>query len=200
MEFMTKERVTAMEELYREMKMLCQEIFEGRKFIEGEGSLNARLVLVGEAPGGEEEKQGKPFVGKAGKNLNEFLNMLKLKREDIYITNVVKLRPFKINPKTGRVSNRPPNKEEVEFFTPFLHRELKIINPKYVVTLGNFALKAVTENKNAVIGGLHGQSMDLGAFKLFPLYHPASIIYNRSLKEVYADDVNRLGELINKER
>ncbi|MCD8089236.1 MAG: uracil-DNA glycosylase [Clostridiales bacterium] len=182
--------------LYEEMKTKAAELFPDRKFIPGEGNPNPGIVLIGEAPGGEEEKQGKPFVGKAGRNLSEFLEILGLKRQDIYITNVVKLRPTKINPKTGRASNRPPNKAEVEFFTPYLHRELEILSPEYVVTLGNFALKAVTGDKKAVIGDVHGREISRGAYTLFPLYHPASIIYNRSLKETYIRDVEKLKELL----
>lgn len=172
------------------------EAFPERKFVGGEGDTHASLVLIGEAPGGEEEKQGKPFVGKAGKNLSEFLELLSLKREDIYITNVVKLRPFKVNERTGRVSNRPPNKAEVEFFKPFLYRELDIINPEIVVTLGNFALKAATGDNKLVIGEVHGRKILKNGRCLFPLYHPASIIYNRGLKEVYINDVLKLKEIL----
>lgn len=181
------------------MKKKSGEIFPDRKFIPGEGNPNPRIVLVGEAPGGEEEKQGKPFVGKAGKNLSEFLELLGLERPDIYITNVVKLRPTRVNPKTGRVSNRPPNRTEVEFFTPYLKEELKMLSSEFVVTLGNFALRAVSGDKNAVIGSLHGQAVRTEDFMLFPLYHPASIIYNRSLKDTYINDVKRLKELIETE-
>ncbi|MCD8159123.1 MAG: uracil-DNA glycosylase [Clostridiales bacterium] len=184
--------------LYDEMKEESERLFPERKFIGGEGNLKTRLVLIGEAPGGEEEKQGRPFVGKAGRNLSEFLEILGLQREDIYITNVVKLRPVKTNPKTGRVSNRPPNKGEVDFFTPYLHRELEILKPEYVVTLGNFALKAVTGDKKAVIGEVHGKSLNLEKFILFPLYHPASIIYNRSLKSTYINDIEELKKIIHK--
>ncbi|MCD8214081.1 MAG: uracil-DNA glycosylase [Clostridiales bacterium] len=185
-----------MQKLYDEMREKAGEAFPGRKFIGGEGNLKPRLVLIGEAPGGEEEKQGRPFVGKAGKNLSEFLEILGLQRESIYITNVVKLRPVKISPKTGRASNRPPNKAEVEFFTPYLYRELEILRPEYAVTLGNFALRAVKKDKKAVIGELHGRSLDQSGFTLFPLYHPASIIYNRALKDTYIKDIEILKEIL----
>ncbi len=185
-----------MKKLYDEMKEKAAKVFPERKFIPGEGSLKTRLVLIGEAPGGEEEKQGKPFVGKAGQNLSEFLNILGLERKNIYITNVVKLRPTKINPKTGRASNRPPNRAEVDFFTPYLLKELEIISPEYVVTLGNFALKAVTGDKKAVIGELHGKELQREGYILFPLYHPASVIYNRGLKETYIRDVEKLRDIL----
>ncbi|MCC8014578.1 MAG: uracil-DNA glycosylase [Eubacterium sp.] len=187
-----------MKRLYEEMTEKSGEVFPERKIVTGEGNLKASLVLIGEAPGGEEEKQGRPFVGKAGKNLSEFLEILSLKREDIYITNVVKLRPFKISEKTGRISNRPPNRAEVEFFKPYLFRELEIIKPEIVVTLGNFALRAISGEKNIVIGDVHGEKLNKNGFCLFPLYHPASIIYNRGLKEVYLNDIMKLKEILQK--
>lgn len=185
-----------MDRLYEEMKKMSEEKFPGRRFIPGEGCKKPELVLVGEAPGGEEEKQGRPFVGKAGKNLSKFLAALGLERSDIYITNVVKLRPTKINPKTGRASNRPPDRDELESFTPYLHREIELLSPKFVVTLGNFALKAITGDKKAVIGDMHGKVKEMRTYKLFPLYHPASVIYNRSLKAVYDEDIKMLGTFI----
>lgn len=185
-----------MDKLYSEMRSAASEKFPDRRFIPGEGCADPRIVLVGEAPGGEEEKQGRPFVGKAGQNLNEFLGILGLVREDIYITNVVKIRPSKTNPKTGRLSNRPPNRDEVDFFTPYLHRELALLSPEYVVTLGNFALRAVLGDKKAVIGELHGKAIAAEGFRLFPLYHPASVIYNRSLRDTYIDDIKNLRRLI----
>lgn len=185
-----------MKKLYDEMRAEAERLFPDRKFIGGEGCVTPRLVLVGEAPGGDEEKQGRPFVGKAGKNLQDFLNILELSREEIYITNVVKLRPFKVNPKTGRISNRPPDKAEVAFFTPYLHRELKLLSPEIVVTLGNFALKAVSGEKNSTIGEFHGKEINLEGFRLFPLYHPASIIYNPPLRQIYEKDLEKLKEII----
>ena len=118
----------------------------------GEGAENHALMMIGEAPGGDEEKQGRPFVGKAGKNLSAFLEVVGLKREEIYISNVVKLRTTKESPKTGKAVNRPPSAEEIAFFLPYLLEEIKVISPKVVVTLGNVPLKAVTGEKKAGIG------------------------------------------------
>lgn len=160
------------------------------------------VMLIGEAPGEHESLQGRPFVGKAGKNLDGFLRVLELNREDIYITNVVKIRPTKTSEK-GRISNRPPNKEELALFTPYLMEEIMLVQPRMIVTLGNVALKALCGSK-AVIGAMHGQRVPLtvthekrtGEFALFPLYHPASIIYNRSLQEVYDADLLALKHLL----
>ena len=91
-------------------------------------------------------------MGKAGKNLSAFLETIGLKREEIYISNVVKLRPTKESPKTGKAVNRPPSKDEIAFFLPFLQEEIKVVNPQWIVTLGNVPLKAVTGDAKAVIG------------------------------------------------
>ncbi len=168
---------------------------------EGNGS-HPPVMLIGEAPGEQESRQGRPFVGKAGQNLNGFLDVLELKREDIYITNVVKIRPTKVSEK-GRTSNRPPNKEELALFTPYLMEEILRVQPQMIVTLGNVALKALCGSK-AVIGEMHGAAAKAHVthekqeadFPLFPLYHPASIIYNRSLQAVYDDDLRSLKALL----
>lgn len=172
---------------------------EEKPIVLGEGNADhPPVMLIGEAPGEQESLQGRPFVGKAGKNLDGFLRVLELNREDIYISNVVKIRPTKVSDK-GRISNRPPNKEELALFTPYLMEEILLVQPKMIVTLGNFALKALCGPK-AIIGDMHGRETRVtvkhekqeGEFALFPLYHPASIIYNRSLQEVYDGDLQAL--------
>ena len=176
---------------------------EEKPIVLGEGNADhPPVMLIGEAPGEQESLQGRPFVGKAGKNLDGFLRVLELNREDIYISNVVKIRPTKVSDK-GRVSNRPPNKEELALFTPYLMEEILLVQPKMIVTLGNFALKALCGPK-AIIGDMHGRETRVtvkhekqeGEFALFPLYHPASIIYNRSLQEVYDGDLQALKSLL----
>ncbi len=184
---------------------LCQQqVVDIRKqptqLVSGFGNPDANVLLVGEAPGAKEVEQGKPFVGQAGKNLDLFLETLDLKREAIYITNVVKYRPYRINPKTGRKCNRPPNKKEIELFMPYLHNEIEVIEPKTIVTLGNVALRAVSSRFHLNIGEEHGQLLTLSltsrTYELFPLYHPASIIYNRSLYDAYYNDLKILKQLI----
>lgn len=164
--------------------------FRGRTLVCGEGADAPKLMMIGEAPGGEEEKQGRPFVGKAGKNLSAFLETVGLKREELYISNVVKLRPTKASPKTGKPVNRPPSAEEIAFFLPFLQEEIRLAAPQVIVTLGNVPLRAVTGEKNAVIGDWHGKPLPLPDGRtLFALYHPAAVIYNRSLQAVYDADL-----------
>lgn len=161
-------------------------------FVLGEGKSTRPLVmLVGEAPGAQEVREGRPFVGKAGQNLAEFLRMLGLSREDIYISNVVKVRPAKQGT-TGRLSNRPPTRQEVEAFTPWLLEEVALVAPAVLVTLGNTPLR-VFAGKDATIGAAHGRMTHCGSTnRLFPLYHPAAIIYNRTLTEAYHQDLLQL--------
>lgn len=190
-------------ELNRVYKSKLQEHFEDEvPLVYGDGNLDSRIVLVGEAPGKTEVEQGKPFVGQAGKNLEEFITILGIRREDIYITNVVKFRPTKVNPDTGRESNRPPTREEIRISTDFIEKELSVIKPGLVVSLGNVALHCILKDEKVTIGVVHGSTINVkfaGAeFMLFPLYHPASIIYNRALKDVYLQDLNKLRDYLNK--
>lgn len=165
---------------------------EQKMLVFGEGQENARLMLIGEAPGEQEALQGRPFVGRAGKNLDEFLALSGIEREKIYITNTVKFRPSRLSP-AGRVVNRPPTQEEIKLSLPFLKREIRAVHPQIVATLGNVPLKALL-NKDATIGEMHGRWQVWENFRVFPLYHPASIIYNPSLRDTYHADVMRLGE------
>ena len=160
----------------------------------GEGPENPVLMLIGEAPGEQESLQGRPFVGKAGRNLDHFLELAGMNREEIYISNAVKIRPTKVS-KTGRISNRPPTKEEIALFRPWLIREIAEIQPRMIATLGNVPLSAVTGTRQT-IGQVHGTIISAGetGLPLFALYHPASLIYNRSLESVYEQDVRMLAQ------
>ncbi len=166
-------------------------------FVPGEGAPDAKLMLIGEAPGAKETELGRPFVGAAGKNLDEFLEVIHRKREDIYISNVVKFRPYKIHPNRGTKSNRPPKTGEIKLCLPYLYKEIEIISPSIIVTLGNTALKSVSGESTIKIGDCHGQIMPYNEdISIFALYHPASIIYNRSLAKVYRQDLEHLSEII----
>ena len=128
------------------------------------------------------------------------MEILELKREEIYITNVVKFRPYRINRKTQRISNRPPTREEIKISEPFLKKELEILDPKLLVSLGNVPLKCLTGCETATIGKYHGKPLDINftgkTMVLFPLYHPASIIYRAELKLVYLEDLRKLKEYL----
>ena len=181
-----------LDRMREELNRLIAELYEGEKkiLVHGEGEIGARVMLVGEAPGEQETLQGRPFVGKAGRNLNEFLELAGLERSALYVTNAVKFRPTKRSA-AGRTVNRPPTREEVSLFLPWLRREIELVAPEVIVTLGNVPLRALTWPK-AVIGDVHGAFQDVDGLRLYPMYHPASLIYNPALRPVYAEDIRRL--------
>ena len=197
---MKKQKLHNINQLYRGR---LQEHFGGEvPLVFGDGNTDSKIVLVGEAPGRTEVEQGKPFVGQAGKNLEEFINIMGISREDLYITNVVKFRPVRYNQDTGRESNRTPNREEIRISADFIEQELSIIKPELVVSLGNIALKCILKDDKVTIGNMHGSPINVkyagSEFVLFPLYHPASIIYNRALKDVYLQDMHKLRNYMKK--
>ena len=181
-----------LDRMREELNRLIADLYEGEKkiLVHGEGEIGARVMLVGEAPGDQETLQGRPFVGKAGKNLDEFLELAGLERSQLYVTNAVKFRPTKRSA-AGRTVNRPPTREEVSLFLPWLRREIELVAPEVIVTLGNVPLRALTGPK-AVIGDVHGAFQDADGLRLYPMYHPASLIYNPALRPVYAEDIRRL--------
>jgi uracil-DNA glycosylase family 4 len=185
--------------IYDDMLRAAQAFGKTRRdMVFGEGPSGAPLMLIGEAPGAEETRLSRPFVGRAGQNLDEFLKAVRLNRADLYITNVVKFRPSKTSAK-GTLSNRPPDKDEVACMKPLLLREIEAVCPRVVVTLGNVPLKCLL-GISATIGSHHAAPATAGAlshrFMLFPLYHPASIIYNPSLRSVYEEDLRKLRKLL----
>lgn len=183
--------MTGLEKVYQDMRAFFAPLWPGedKPLVLGEGKGDGPiLMLVGEAPGETEVLKGRPFVGKAGKNLDEFLALAGLERNEIFVSNTVKIRPTEKGP-TGRSRNRAPNKEELSLFTPWLLREIEAVRPRALVTLGNVPLKALTDGKHTV-GACHGKWMDSAAgVPLFALYHPASLIYRRSLAPIYEQDV-----------
>jgi len=152
----------------------------------GDGNPNARVLIVGEAPGKNEDLQGVPFVGKAGQNLNKLLEIAGLKREDVFIANVLKCRP---------PGNRDPRPEEIQLCTPFLREQTRAINPEFIVTLGNFATKFILKTEVGITR-LHGTLQTAGRFKVFPIYHPAAAIYDRSKQVALEEDFETLGRLL----
>lgn len=170
--------------------------FPNGTFVFGEGKEeHPLLMLIGEAPGEQETLQGRPFVGRAGKNLDYFLSVLDFKRDDIYITNAVKFRPTRMNTK-GRLSNRPPTLSEQQAFIPWLMAEIEKIAPRLIITLGNTPLRSIFK-KDASIGNYHGQIIELpGGRTVFPLYHPAAVIYNHSLMDTYQKDLHTLKMIV----
>lgn len=152
----------------------------------GNGDPQARVLVVGEAPGKNEDKQGEPFVGAAGRNLSEFLEIAGLKREQIFIANVLKCRP---------PDNRDPRPDEIAACVPFLREQTRLINPDVIVTLGNFATKFILKTERGITS-LHGQTFTAGRFKVFPMFHPAAAIYDRTKRPLIEEDFARLGEIL----
>ncbi|HYZ18330.1 MAG TPA: uracil-DNA glycosylase [Gaiellaceae bacterium] len=156
----------------------------------GVGNPDADLMFVGEAPGFHEDKQGFPFVGQAGKLLDQLLGGIGLSREDVYIANVIKCRP---------PGNRDPMPDEIEACEGHLFRQVELIQPKLVGTLGNFATKLLS-GKQLGITRVHGQEQQvtLGGrtVLLYPLYHPAAALYTPAMLKVLQQDFSRIPELI----
>jgi uracil-DNA glycosylase len=145
----------------------------GRTLVFGTGNLDARLVIVGEAPGRQEEEQGQPFVGKAGQLLDEILGEVKIERKGIWVTNLVKWRPAKGN---ASLSTRPPSVNEINLFTPWLWTELRIIGPAVVLCLGRAAAQAVI-HRDFQMEKEHGQVFNLdGGVAAMATYHPAYVL------------------------
>ncbi len=155
----------------------------------GDGNPDADIVFIGEAPGKNEDQQGLPFVGAAGKFLNEMLASVNLNRQDVYITNIVKYRP---------PNNRDPLPEEKKAFWPFLIRQLDVINPAIVITLGRHSMEYFLPGKK--ISDIHGQPkrIQFGERKLVivPLFHPAAALYNGGLRQTLVDDFASLPRIV----
>ena len=165
----------------------------------GVGLETAEVMLIGEAPGAEETAAGRPFVGKAGKQLDALLAGAKIERDQLFVTNVVKYRPVVRSIHTTK--NRTPSKKEIAAGLDLLRKELELISPKVIVTLGNtplYAILTLAELPQQMIGSVHGVPMQISiqgtAYTLFALYHPASGIYNRSLLPIMEKDTCALGE------
>ena len=155
------------------------------KAVPGEGPENAEIMFVGEAPGFHEDQQGRPFVGAAGKFLDELLEIIGLKREDVFIANVIKCRP---------PGNRDPLPEEIEACKPFLDRQIELIQPRLVVTLGRFSMARVFPK--ARISRIHGQPCKIGGVIYYPMYHPAAALHQPSLRRTVEEDMRRIPELL----
>jgi len=185
-----------MEELIAEVNVCrkCQLWRHAKHAVPGEGSLDAQVMFIGEAPGYWEDLKGRPFVGAAGRLLDELLSSIGLRREEVYIANVVKHRP---------PGNRDPKPDEVEACTPYLDRQIKIIQPKVLVTLGRHStgyifsrvglkFRGITEVRGRVyLKRLFGMPI-----QILPMFHPAAALYNPNYKVVLTEDFKRLRAIL----
>lgn len=173
---------------------ICPELAaQAHNLVMGDGNLNAEVVFIGEAPGKNEDEQGLPFVGAAGKFLNEMLAHAEMNRSDVYITNIVKYRP---------PNNRDPLPEEKAAFWPFLWRQLDIIKPKIVATLGRHSMEYFLPD--AKISTVHGRPKRISiefdgqelSIVVLPLFHPAAALYNGAMRETLMDDFAKLPDIL----
>jgi len=169
---------------------ICPELAaQATQLVMGDGHPDADIVFIGEAPGKNEDIQGLPFVGAAGKFLNVMLESVGLERKDIYITNIVKYRP---------PNNRDPEPDEKKAFWPYLLRQLSVIEPKVVVTLGRHSMEYFLPGKR--ISEVHGEPKRVKFGKttlvVVPLFHPAAALYNGSLRQTLLDDFSRIPKII----
>jgi DNA polymerase len=158
----------------------------------GEGNPRANVMFVGEGPGFDEDRQGMPFVGRAGQLLTKIIESTGLKREDVFITNVVKCHPM-VDPSNPdrRGNDRPPSKDEAAACRPYLEQQLRNIRPKVVVTLGNSAAQLLLETDTGITR-LRGRFYDLRGIKLMPTFHPAALLRNSDLKKDVWNDMKML--------
>ena len=161
----------------------------------GAGSLDSEILFIGEAPGYNEDLQGYPFVGRAGKILDELLESVGLKRDDVYIANILKCRP---------PDNRNPLKNEIESCKEYLNKQIELIQPKIILPLGNFACSYIFEKfslKYDKISNVHGKVFQMntlmGTIKIIPLYHPAVATYNPNNKDTLLEDFKIIKKVLN---
>lgn len=153
----------------------------------GTGDPHTDLMFIGEAPGYHEDKGGEPFVGAAGKLLDDLLQtILGMNRKSIYIGNVLKCRP---------PENRDPLPDEIASCRPFLERQIELINPRIICTLGNFSTRLLLK-RSVYISKVHGQPVALGNYAVFPSYHPAAALYATATKEALVEDFKKLADLL----
>lgn len=179
--------VSALTELYEEIAN-CQRciLSQARTHtVPGEGPEDAEIVFIGEGPGFHEDQQGRPFVGQAGRLLEELLEGIGLTREDVYICNVIKCRPAR---------NRDPQPEEIEACKPYLDRQIELIGPRMIVTLGRFSMERYFPG--AKISHIHGRPRKMGGIIYYPMYHPAAALHQRKWLQVIEEDMAKIPQVL----
>jgi uracil-DNA glycosylase family 4 len=181
------EKATSLDEFE---KLICDctkcRLHEGRnKFVFGTGNPNADVLVIGEGPGAEEDKQGLPFVGRAGKLLTDMLKAIKFEREDVYIGNIVKCRP---------PGNRTPMQDEMDTCLPYLKKQVELINPKFILCLGLTAAKGLLKKKES-LGKLRQNVFEYEGAKVIVSYHPAALLRNPHWKKDSWEDLKKLRKM-----
>ncbi|MDD3826381.1 MAG: uracil-DNA glycosylase [Anaerolineae bacterium] len=179
--------MSELQTLYQEIQR-CEKciLSQGRtNAVPGEGPEDAEILFIGEGPGFHEDRQGRPFVGAAGQYLEELLASINLKREQVYICNVVKCRP---------PGNRDPQPDEVEACRPYLDRQIELVRPRMIVTLGRFSMARYFPG--ASISRIHGQARKVGNVIYYPMFHPAAALHQPRWRSLLEQDVARIPELL----
>ena len=179
--------MSELQTLYQEIQR-CEKciLSQGRtNAVPGEGPEDAEILFIGEGPGFHEDRQGRPFVGAAGQYLEELLASINLKREQVYICNVVKCRP---------PGNRDPQPDEVEACRPYLDRQIELVRPRMIVTLGRFSMARYFPG--ASITRIHGQPRKVGNVIYYPMFHPAAALHQPRWRSLLEQDVARIPELL----
>lgn len=166
-------------EFGEQLEQVPDEFYEETRFVPAVGSIEATVMLIGEAPGADEVQEGEPFVGRAGKRLDEILEEIGVDRDDLYITNLVKIRP---------PDNRDPKRDEINAWKPVLDAEIDRIDPDMILTLGNFATKELTGTKNGITT-VRGKVFRKNDHKVMPTYHPAATLYDNSKRPALKKDL-----------
>lgn len=186
---MTKaEKEQALKELTERMNKpeICPLFTSAKNVVPGEGNVAADIMFIGEAPGKNEDEQGRPFVGTAGKFLDQLIASIGLTRGDVYIANIIKHRP---------PGNRDPLPMEIEAYAPWLDEQIKIINPALIVTLGRFSMEYLL-GPGLSISAIHGQPKRRADRVVMPIHHPAAALYRGDLRAVLAADFQKIPKVL----
>ncbi|WP_425803109.1 uracil-DNA glycosylase [Desulfitobacterium sp. Sab5] len=171
------------------LKNVCMKTFfpaADEKLVFGEGPGNASFMIIGEAPGEEEAKSGRPFVGNSGRLLNKYLEEAEIARDHVYITNILKTRP---------PGNRKPKNSEMSQALPFLERQIQLVRPKIIVCLGSTAVQAIVDPK-AKITELRGTWVERGNFKIMPTFHPSAVFRDEGKRQLLKRDLIEAGNML----
>ena len=190
---------SAIEDLHSKIMVctLCHLSQARHLAVPGEGPVNARSLFIGEGPGRQEDQEGRPFVGRAGKFLDECLESVGVKREQVFITNIVKCRPTE---KSGSwVKDRKPFTDEIAACGPYLEKQIELIKPEVICTLGDTARSEIFKRfgiEEDTIGHVHGRLFLAGGMRILPLYHPAAALYDNSLRQIILIDFQNLRRVL----
>lgn len=179
--------MSALADLYKEISScrLCGISKTRTKVVPGEGAENAEILFIGEAPGYHEDQMGRPFVGSAGQFLDKLLASIDLKRHQVHIANVIKCRP---------PNNREPAQDEINNCNQWLDRQIELIKPKMIVTLGRYSMQKFFPGKN--ISKIHGTGVKVNGIGYFAMYHPAAALHQQSLRETLEDDMKKIPQFL----